>query len=395
MNKTYDIGIVGAGPVGGYIASQLANHVDSLALIEQHKTVGKPVNCAGLVTPRVFDKFSIPKKNIVQNEIKGAHFHSPSGKILTIGDNKIQALSIDRTAFDQYLVSQAEQKKVSIFLSKKVRSIQKQKENIDVICSKDHMFSCSCLIGADGPYSKIRDLFGFPQPIEYLRGIGAVVDDVSLDPDFVEIFIGNSIAPGFFAWMIPINRKGTSARLGLCINQKEPKSPKHYFEKLFECPPVKPFLESANIKEKMGGTIPLGALKQTVGDNVLLVGDAAAQVKPTSGGGIYPGLISAGHCVSTVKKAFDDNNFSKELLKSYHEAWRNDIGKELVLGMQFRKVFKNLTDKHFEKYIEKFNTPSITAAITQYGDIDYPSKLVKPILKKVPSILRLIPQILR
>ena len=395
MNKIYDIGVVGAGPIGGYIASHLANHVDSLALIEQHKTVGKPVNCAGLVTPRVFDTFSIPKEKIVQNEIRGAHIHSPSGKILTIGDEKIQALCIDRTAFDQYLVSQAEQKNVSIFLSKKVRSVQKQHKNIEVICSREHMFSCSCLIGADGPYSKVRDLFGFPQPIEYLRGIGAVVDDMSLDPDFAEIFIGNAIAPGFFAWMIPINKKGSSARIGLCIDQQEIKSPKYYFERLFTHNPAKSFLESAKMKEKIGGIIPLGALKQTVADNVLLVGDAAAQVKPTSGGGIYPGLISAEQCVSTVIKAFNEKNFSKEMLKSYHDAWRNEIGRELVLGMQFRKIFRNLTDKHFEKYIEKFNTPSITAAITQYGDIDYPSKLVKPLLKKAPSIIRLIPQILR
>ncbi len=395
MKSMYDIGIVGAGPIGGFIASQLAEYVDSIAVIEQHKTVGKPVNCAGLITPRVFDTFSIPKKNIVQNEIKGAHIYAPSGKKLSIGNENVQALSIDRTAFDQYFITQAEKEKASVFLKTKVLSVQREDHIVEVICSNNQQFSCSCLIGADGPFSKVRDIFGFPQPSEFLRGIGAVVKDISIDPAYVHIFLGCDIAPGFFAWVIPIDKKGTMARIGLCTHQHEPRPPKYYFEKLLNKSPALDILKSAKIIEKTGGVIPLGALKTTAMDNVILVGDAAAQVKPTSGGGIYPGLVCANHCIPTIKKAFESKNYSSEILNTYHEAWRSDIGRELTLGMQFRKIFRNLNDKHFEKYIEKFNSPAIRNIITEYGDIDYPSKLVKPLIRKAPSILRVVPKILK
>jgi len=68
---------------------------------------------------------------------------------------------------------------------------------------------------------------------------------------------------------------------------------------------------------------------------------------------------------------------------------------ELFLGMRFRKIFKNLTDNQMDKYIKKFQNPKIIDIISQYGDIDYPSKLVTPLLKKTPTLLRLIPSIIK
>lgn len=395
MGISVDIGIVGAGPIGGYIAANLADYVDTIAIFEQHKEVGKPVNCAGLITPRVFEEFSILTKNIVQNEIKGAHIHSPSGNTLTIGGNKTHAYSIDRTAFDQYLISSAEKKNVSLFLHEKVISAQTQYKTIELQTSKNNIIESSCLIGADGPYSKIRDVFGLPQPKEFLRGIGAIVSNVELDPNYVEVFVGNNIAPGFFAWMIPIDKDGTKARIGLCVSKNHDKSPNIYFNRLFKSQPTAPFLQDAKIKQKMGGIIPLGPLNQTVTDNVLVVGDAAAQVKPTSGGGIYPGLQSAKYCVSTIKEAYKKQSYTHQDLLPYHEAWKKDIGRELNLGMQFRRIYTKFTDKQFDKYIQKFNQETIIQTISEHGDIDYPSKLVKPLIKKAPSLLTLLPQIIR
>ena len=92
----------------------------------------------------------------------------------------------------------------------------------------------------------------------------------------------------------------------------------------------------------MGGTVPLGALKKTHASNVLIVGDAAAQVKPTSGGGIFTGLLCASHCSTTAVDALQKNDYTSQFLKKYHKLWSADIGMELYLGMRFRKIYKNL-----------------------------------------------------
>jgi digeranylgeranylglycerophospholipid reductase len=391
----YDACIIGGGPVGGYIAGKISKNKFRVAIIEKNKEIGIPINCAGLITPRVFDLLDIKKDAIIKNNIKGANIHSPSGKILKIGGNKLHAYAIDRSKFDKEIIKKAKEKGAEVFLENNLLSAQKIDEHIEIKTSKKLDFKCNLLIGADGPYSKVRDRFAFPEPKEFLRGIGAELDGSNLDPDFVEIFLGNKIAPGFFAWIIPINENGSKARAGLCISRASPKFPKYYFSNLLRTKMTSDLIRNAKITKQFGGVIPLGALKRTYDSNVLLAGDAAAQVKPTSGGGIYTGILCAKHCSKVSIEAFEKNNFSSQFLKKYHKIWSTDIGKELNLGMKFRKIFKHFTDRHFDKYIEKFQNQKIGEIINKYGDIDYPSKLIKPMIKKTPSLLRLLPTVIK
>jgi geranylgeranyl reductase family protein len=391
----YDAIILGGGPIGGFIAGKISEKKFRVAVIEKNKEIGVPVNCAGLITPRVFDLLDIKKQTIIQNKIKGANIHSPSNKILSIGGDKVHALAIDRSKFDKEIVNNAKDKGAEFFLENNLLSVQKTYNHIEIKTSKDNDFKCNLLVGADGPYSKVRDRFALPEPKEFLRGIGAEVKGSSLDPDFVEIFVGKNIAPGFFAWVIPINENGTKARIGLCIKKNTPKSPKFYFSNLLKNKHVSNLIGNSKITKNFGGVIPLGPLKRTYVSNVLLAGDAAAQVKPTSGGGIYTGILCASHCSNVSIEALEKNNFSSQFLKKYHRTWTADIGRELNFGMKFRKIFNHFTDKHFDKYIEKFQNQKIKEIISKYGDIDYPSKLIKPLLKKTPTLLRLLPSAIK
>ena len=395
MQKKYDVAVVGGGPIGGNVAERIAEKNYKVAIFEQKKQIGMPLNCAGLVTPRVFDFLDFSENLVVQNRIKGANIHSPSGYTLTIGGDKLHAFVIDRIKFDQEIIKNSKKNGAEIFLGNKILSAQKHEQHIELLTSQKTEFSCKLLIGADGPYSKIRDIFSLPRPTEFLRGMGAEITGTSLDPDFVEIFVGNKTAPGFFAWIIPTNEKGTKARIGLCITQDSAYSPKHYFSNFFKNKHTSQYLENVEITKHLGGVVPLGALRKTCASNMMLVGDAAAQVKPTSGGGIYTGLLCAKHCSSVAIGALQKNDFSLRFLKKYHKLWSVDIGVELNRGMKFRKIFKTLSDKQMDKYILKFQNPKIREIITKYGDIDHPSKLVKPLLKKVPSLLRLIPSIIK
>ena len=391
----YDVAIVGGGPIGGCVAEKVASEKFKVAVFEKHKQIGTPINCAGLVTPRVFDLLNISKEKVIQNKIKGANIHSPSGNILTIGGDKVHALVINRSKFDQAIIKKSEEKGTEVFLNNKVISAQKIGNNIELKTSQNQDIKCKLLIGADGPYSKIRDRFVFPEPYEFLRGIGAEITNTNLNPDFVEIFIGRNIAPGFFAWLVPTNKQGTEARIGLCINQESLHSPKYYFSNFFKNKHSLGFLKNVKITKHIGGVVPLGVLKKTYTSNVLIVGDAAAQVKPTSGGGIYTGLLCASHCATTAIEALRKGDVTSQFLKKYHKMWSTDIGRELNLGMKLRKIYKNLTDKKMDNYIEKFRDPKITEIINKYGDIDFPSKLVKPLLKRIPTLLKFLPTIIK
>jgi digeranylgeranylglycerophospholipid reductase len=390
----YDIAVVGGGPIGCFIAEQLASKGRQVAVFEEHKIIGEPVHCAGLVTKRVLDISKCSQTEIVQNTIYGAIIHSPARSTLTIGGEKVHGIVINRQKFDEHLAQKAQKAGAALFVGHKVTTSKKQKNHITLTIQQNKQITtvqCQLLIGADGSHSHIRNIFGFPKPRQTLQGIGAELSDSTLDPHFVHIFVGRTIAPGFFAWMIPTNTHGTTARIGLCIEKQSP-HPIHYYYAAFL---KHPLLQNTTVMKQFGGVIPLGPLKKTTDDHLMLVGDAAAQVKPTSGGGIYPGLICAAQCTNVAEEAFQKRKFDQQFLKRYHTRWTKEIGRELSLGMRFRKLFTSLTDPQFNKYIEKLNNQKTIDIINTYGDIDYPTTLALPLLRTSPSLLALAPSMLK
>lgn len=392
--KTYDVAVTGGGPIGCFAAQQLAVKGRQVAVFEEHDTIGQPIHCAGLVTQRVFNIAQIPPNGIIQNTVYGAHIHSPSGMILSIGGDTVHALVIDRQRFDQTIADKARQAGAEINEAHKVIGA-KQKENQIILTiqqkNKTSTVSSPILIGADGPRSFIRKTFRFPPPAELLYGIGAELADTTIDPKFVHILVGHTVAPGFFAWIIPTNAHGTTARIGLCIKKQSPHPPPYYLNALLR----NDLLQGTSVLQKFGGTIPLGPLNRTAADHVMLVGDAAAQVKPTSGGGIYPGLVCATDCATIADQALHHQRYDAESLHSYYVRWTKEIGRELSLGMRFRKVFTRCTDAQLTKYLKKLNTEKTRGVINTYGDIDYPSRLALPLLRASPSLLSLVPSLLK
>jgi flavin-dependent dehydrogenase len=231
--KKYDVIVSGGGPIGGHVSKKISEKNYSVAVLERNNEIGKYLNCAGLITERVFKITKLSLKTI-QNNIYGANIHSPSNNILKIGGNHIHAVVIDRANFDKEIIKQAEKKQVDIFLENRLDFVEKNKNALRIKTSGKEEFECKILIGSDGPFSKTRKIFNFPEPKEFLKGIGAEITNVSIDPNFVEIFVGNNIAPGFFAWIIPINKFGTSARIGLCIDSNASCTPIFYFKKFLK-----------------------------------------------------------------------------------------------------------------------------------------------------------------
>ena len=238
--KNVDVAVVGGGPVGCYVSREIAVRGYRVVVFEKNKEIGVPLKCAGLVSERVFDFYKGSKEEIIQNRVKGAHVHSPSGDVLTIGGDKTRAYVINRVNFDKKMAEKSCDAGVEIFLKNKVDVYSGGSTN------PQHV-RCKLLIGADGPHSMVRETFGMPPPSEMLKGIGAEVSNVNLNPDFVEIFLGGKIAPGFFAWIIPTDTDGDRGRIGLCVPSDASFSLKHYFSAFYNHQNVKPFLKQAKI----------------------------------------------------------------------------------------------------------------------------------------------------
>ena len=387
--EEYDVLIAGGGPIGAAVGAWCAASGHTVAIYEDHANIGIPMHCAGLVTDRAFTIPGLPKDYLVLNTITGAQIHSPSGHSIHIGGDRTHALVIDRARYDQALMQKAVTAGVTLHTKEKITEAGQSEEDVWV-SNPQYSSRGKILVGADGAHSTIRSLFDFPQPTEFLEGAGAIVSDVNLDQQTVIIYLGSKIAPGFFAWIIPLNSKGTEARIGLCKTQKTSPSLQQCFQTLLQVPP----LAHAHIASRYGGLVPLGAVEPSVLSRVMLVGDAAGQVKPTSGGGIVTGLLCARACAGAIHQALCEPSLSLRELSRYQPRWRHAVGRELSMGMMFRSYYREMADSRIDQWITDLDKPAVLAAIARAGDIDYPSRLLLPILRASPGLATKLPGIL-
>ncbi|MBI0582691.1 MAG: NAD(P)/FAD-dependent oxidoreductase [Methanomassiliicoccus sp.] len=379
-----EVVIIGGGPVGSSFAAQTASY--TTVVVEEHAEIGHPVQCTGLVHPRVVEMTQA--QDTVLNEISGLRLTPPGGKSIEVRSNETKAMVIDRKRFDRQLSERAEAEGADILTGREFIGFKRdgKKVRIDLQGPKGHeSILADLLVGADGYKSRVGRLAGLGPAKEFVRGIQADLAVRMEDQSMVEMLIGQKVAPGFFAWILPC---GEFTRVGLGVSEGNG-APSSYLNALIK----KRGLEGTERLRIMSGAIPVGPPKKTCTDNILIVGDAAAQTKPLSGGGLYTGLRSARWAAMTAVEALKEGDVSARRLSDYDVKWRADIGKEVDRGLLIRKVYVNLTDRKMDDVCRMLDRPDAKEVLSG-GDIDYPSKIATPLLKTVPSLVKFSPQLI-
>ena len=375
----FDVVVVGAGPSGSMAAKYAAKNGAKTALLEEHYAIGEPVQCAGLVSVNCIKECEVaPSRHFIIREIRGAFFYSPDCRGIKIDGHGVRDYVIERRIFDRIMAENAVKAGVDLILKKKVVNIKRQgkKQVLDVI-GEDGRFEMTCgvVIGADGLKSRIAKLSGLGNVKIVLPGAQIEGLYEPEDPGFVEMFTGKNVAPGFFAWSIPTG--DGYARIGLCSTC----SSLEYLEKNLKSHPVISKRFSGSLTDFVVGAVPIGPLKRTISDGVMIVGDSAGQVKPTSGGGIYTGVLCAKIAGEVAAKAVFEGDTNIKRLSEYEMRWRSSIGRELKIGMLVHRAFERWSDKDFNDFVSLLSEPEILKLITEYGDVDYPSILIRKSLR--------------
>ncbi len=366
----YDVVVVGAGPAGAIAARYAARNGASTLLIEEHASIGSPVQCTGLISTAALKECETGEGKFVLNRMKGAFVYAPDCEELKVVGKDVKAYVIDRKIFDRALAEQALDEGANILL--RTRFIGMERGKISVVANGEKKeIRANILIGADGIQSSVGRAAGLPRCEKFLSGIQFEAPYDAKDPEFVEIFTGNDIAPGFFAWAVPFNG---NARIGLAKNPGAPA--KYYLEKLLTHPIVASRYRDSRTEFVLGG-IPLGPPRKTVTDGVMLVGDATGQVKPTSGGGIYMGAVCAKIAGEIAARA----SRKEAELEEYEKRWRSAVGRELAIGMRIHKSLGKLSDENLNEFVAFLNKPEVREVITEYGDMDHPSILLQKLIK--------------
>ncbi|MGB2826038.1 MAG: NAD(P)/FAD-dependent oxidoreductase [Thermoplasmata archaeon] len=376
--------IIGGGPAGSIAAMNLAVDHD-VVIVEEHDSPGEPVQCAGLVTPRGVPDFA--RESIISS-VRGARIHSPLGFVLTIESKKPRAHVLDRRIFDSLLFERALSAGAVSVTGSRVRTVRDEGTRVEAELDtpgKDSHLTADVLIGADGHRSICRQAAGLRPPKQVLHGFQTELTGVESDPDFVDLYIGSKIAPGFFGWSIPA---GDVTRVGLCT-WGEDELPSKYLKILLS----RPEFANASQISRSAGRIPVGVGRSAVSGRIMLVGDAACHAKPLSGGGVYTGIRGAELCSDVARRHLDDPDGTS--LSDYDALWREAFGQELSRAFRIRKVFLTLTDRKMDQALRRFDDPEVRALIEATGDLDYPSALSKNVLKLAPKLAKFSPQLIK
>jgi geranylgeranyl reductase family protein len=355
-----------------------------VVLIEEHERPGVPVQCAGLITPRGVPEFAA---GCILSTVRGARIHSPLGHVLTLEGRSPKAHVVDRAVFDRILFERAVDRGAVPMLGTKVLSVS-QGNGSATLCLKSDSESMSLsspvVVGADGYRSVCRKASGLPPARHMLTGIQVDLKGADHDLDFVDLYLGNEVAPGFFAWAIP---GPDFLRVGLCTWRSD-EAPAAYLKRLL----ARPEFASGHKISSSSGRIPVGPGKRAVSGSIVLIGDAACHAKPLSGGGVFTGIRGAELCATVVDRYLRDSGSAT--LDEFDRLWMPEFGRELAKALRIRKVFVALSDKRMDKALRMFDDPSVRRLLEDRGDIDYPASLSSSVLKMVPKLAQFSPELI-
>ena len=372
-SKAFDVIVVGAGPIGSVTAEALARTSLRVALLEEHPSIGLPNHCSGLISPRTLELAGVAEEAVGLARFSSARVWGPGGKHLWLRSNSVQAIAIDRPRFDQLLAKRAVDAGATLMLDTQAHRFVRLEERVQVEArageSTLHLYA-PLLIGADGANSRVARWMGKKPACEIIPAIKADVIFQGSGTDSIEIFVGNSIAPGWFGWIIPL--QGGVARIGIGATR----APRRYFESFLDL--IRRKFGDFVVEGTRSASLPLGPARDFVVDNVMLVGAAARQTKPTTGGGIYFGIQAAQLAAATAAKAVERGDCSHRKLAEYERAWHRSGGRELVYGHWLRRGFRSLSDKGLDLIVELFGQSWAQNWLSRLGDMDYPSRLFAP-----------------
>jgi geranylgeranyl reductase family protein len=378
----YDVIIIGGGPAGLIAAREIAGAGAKVCVVEEHQEIGYPVQCSGLYSISGLKALGLSlDESIISNTIKGGRFYSPLGREFTAYSNVERAHVVEKKLFDKYLAKRAARAGAEFKLKTRAEEVAIDtgvRVRTDGIYGEETLKS-ELLIGADGVRSTIARHLGLKTPKKIVAAIQVEVDDVETERDIAEVYFGRRYAPNFYAWILPKDR---TYEVGLGVRRPEAKLKEYLARFMRQHPVASKKIHGSSIVEMNVGSFAVETVDRSVAERALIVGDAAGQVKASTGGGVITGGIAARLAGEACVKALEEENYSAPFLrKHYEDRWRAEIGFELQVHESLRELFDSLSDEELEELFDLAIEERIDELMGKYQDTDKPSEFVKELLK--------------
>ncbi len=368
-----DVVVVGGGPSGLIAARDLSSRGHRVTVVEEHDIIGAPVHCTGVLGNDAFDELSLPRRAIV-GTARSARFVSPNGTSVVIDAEQVRAAVVDRAAFDRDLADEAIQAGATIHTGARVISLERSGTGVTAATSIGDVTARAAVLACGASYRFNRAL-GLGVPSLLVHSAQLEVPFPALDN--VHVHFGRGIAPGGFAWIVPFSRADASfARIGLLCDRDAGSAFRAFANAIRSTYALDEEWPAPRLK-----VLPLAPVPRTSTDRVLAVGDAAGLVKPTTGGGIYYGLLTGRLAADVLSDALRSDRLDDRSLKEYERRWRTQLGAEIRAGLTFRRVAAKLSDTAIDRLMELTRVDGIIPLLRQTADFNWHRSAARALLR--------------
>jgi digeranylgeranylglycerophospholipid reductase len=389
MKNLPDVIVVGGGAVGSFAALKLAKLGAKVTVFEEHETIGTPSHCAGHLSIgnlRNLGLYPLPGE-IVENTFSKANFYSPSGFNFSVCLDNPVTCSVNREAFDRHIADKAEAAGAHFCLNSHVHSLHLENGVVKGVWVKqrdmaEELVMAKTVIDAEGISSRLLRQAGLPglDRERLVYAVEAEVQDIAdVQLDAVEVFLGKAYAPGLYAWLIP--RLDGTAKVGLAAKKG---NPKEFLRRLMLKHPVaSKKLAKAKITSMAFHSITLGGpISKTYSNGFLAVGDAASQVKPTTGGGVVFGLTCAGIAAEVVDEAVRKKDVSSSFLQMYQKRCGDALGFDFSVMLRIRRFLDRLSDDKLNEVLRFCAKIGLDKTLGGFDQIDFQGQMLLKILTR-------------
>jgi geranylgeranyl reductase family protein len=364
-----DVVVIGAGPAGSITAQLLAGAGRDVVMLEEHAAAGTPVHCTGLLGFDAFEEFDLPR-DLILGRAEAARFWGAAGRSVLVHSARVEAAVIDRPRLDRTLAARAALVGADVRMGCRVESISVSPGGVSVVARgvAEPIEARACVLACGASYRFHRQL-GLGLPQVFLQS--AQLETPWPNVPQIEVRFGQAVAPSGFAWLVPLKRDGVPhARIGMMATD----SSRQRFQAFLSWLSAEAGLDADALPRPNFKMLPLGPVGRTYGDRVVAVGDAAGLVKPTTGGGIFYGLVSGALAAHVLDSALDRDRLGPAELRRYESAWRRRLGQEIRIGLAFRRIAAKLSDESIDDLIELARVNGVVPLLQQTASFNWHRK---------------------